>query len=528
MKEADVVTTSNTGGQPDATPSPTGTRSNSHVATVIAVAMIVVTFGLALTQFISDYRSVTSEGEDRARAYALSMATDVRWYLDVARQVLKRVERQSSELQAAGNTGVVLGDVIDDLPDGVAIVLYDASGVSQQFLAVDADVVDISDRSYFQELKGGADWVVSHLIADRVTGQMTFAVGQALRRGDQFVGAAVAYAPMQVFNKTWLSVGGKDSNAYLVHEDGWLSARLPEVPTAVYDTPLPEDFVAIYFSAETGAYSAGKSPIDGVQRAIGFARVDGAPLVAAIGISTDDMLNSYWAKVLFTLAVLLPISGLLGYAALRNSRLIRRHEQVSADLATSLQRNEILFLEIHHRVKNNLQSVLSLVRLHAKSADPVAEIQPRIQGMVAVHEHIYRTDSYVDVSAPDYINSIAQQIVDASSENVTLQTNIAAVTIPNRSVMPLGQLITEAVINALKYGFPDGRPGAITILLTLDDDRNALLVIHDNGNPLPPTPGTGMGSRLMKAFAAQLNGTVDMVSSDDGVTVEVRFPLPEE
>jgi two-component sensor histidine kinase len=488
--------------------------------------MIVLTFALALTQFAFDYRNVMKEGEERARAYAVSMATDVRWYLGVARQVLKRVETQTTDLyRGSPNT---LREAVQDLPAGVVIVAYDQNGQSTEFLNYAPGNVDISDRGYFNQLKDGSSWVISHVISDRVTGEQTFAVGHAILRDGAFAGAVVAYAPMQVFNTTWLSMGGKDSNAFIVHEDGGLTARIPTRSSEVFDRPLPEDFVAQFFSAERGAYAAEASPIDGIKRVVGWARVDGEPLVAAIGISTDELLKGFWAKVFTTLAVLAPISGLLGYAAFRNSQLIHKQESTAQALESSVRQNEILFQEIHHRVKNNLQSVLSLVSLHSKSSDPVSEIRPRIQAMVAVHEHIYRTDSYVEVPAPAYIAAIARQIVEASSTNVRLETDVLDMLLPHKAVMPLGQLIGEAVINAIKYGYPDGRPGVIAISLRPDEaDQSRLrLTIHNDGVPMPEQSQPGMGTRLTKAFAAQLGGDVRTVSDAGGVSVEATFPRP--
>jgi two-component sensor histidine kinase len=502
-----------------------GSGTNSRVTLFITTAMILVTLALTAAQFIMDYRDVNTEAEKRAEAYALAMATDVRWYLDVVRQTLKRVDDQSFRIVSRGADAGTIRDTLGELPTGVVVVVYDANGKSLEFLNHESGPVDISDRTYFNKLKAGSNFEVSYLIADRVTGQLTFAVGIAMRRGGMFVGAAIAYAPMEVFKSTWLSIGGAQSNAFLVHEDGWLTARLPPVASSVYDGPLEQEFVDKHFATPSGAYTSDPSPIDGIARTIGFARVEGAPLVATIGISTADQLYDFWVTVAGTLAVLLPILGLLGLAAARNTALIRKHEETAKEIEGLLEQNQLLFLEIHHRVKNNLQSVLSLIRLHAKSENPVGEIQPRIQAMVAVHEHIYGTDSYVDVAAPDYITEMANQIIEASGQNVVLETEICDVAIPTSLVMPLGQLIAEGVINALKYGFPNGQSGVINITLSNDENNIATLEIFDNGAPMENNPNKGMGTRLMHAFAAQLGGTVETSSNASGVSVVVRFPL---
>ncbi len=165
--------------------------------------------------------------------------------------------------------------------------------------------------------------------------------------------------------------------------------------------------------------------------------------------------------------------------------------RTAQQLAHSLARNEGLLLEIHHRVKNNLQSVLSHVRTQVREPERLAEIEPRIAAMVAVHEHIYKNDDFSEAHARKYISDIASKVIYASSGNIRLETDIADVELPSEIVMPIGQLVNEAIINAVKYGYPDGRPGLVDIRMTVDDAGVATLIIHENGDPAPETKATG-------------------------------------
>ncbi|HQZ13500.1 MAG TPA: histidine kinase dimerization/phosphoacceptor domain -containing protein [Devosia sp.] len=486
--------------------------------------MVTLALGIAAINFVFDYNRTRADLEERAEAYAVSMATDVRWYVDVARQALNRA---AEGLARTSDTDVsqVLSTALSELPAGVVIVVYDAEGNSRGSVGYASRLIHVGDRHYFRQLRDGRTWVISNLIADRLTGSKTFAVGLALRDGGMFNGAAVAYAPMDVFSQAWLGVGGKDSNAFLVHEEGWLSARLPPIDSDVYDHPLEASFVASFTGTPTGSYQAEASPIDGIARVLGFAKVESSPLIAVIGINPNEQIADVWRRVGATLAILAPILLLLGLVTLRMRSLILRQESTAHQLERSLARNEGLLLEIHHRVKNNLQSVLSLVRTQVK--DPVgrAEIEPRIAAMVAVHEHIYRNDDFVEAPAPKYISEVASKVIYASGGNIRLQTDIADVALPSDIVMPIGQLVNEAIINAVKYGFPDGRQGVIDIRMTVDDGRTATLTIHDDGDPLPEKSSAGIGSRLIEAFAAQVRGTVETTSNAGGVTVTLRFPL---
>lgn len=498
-------------------------RSSGQLVAVLYGAMVTVALGITFINFALDYQKTRLDVEQRASAYAVSMATDVRWYVDVARQTLHRaIERLDGSPEAM--VGDVLSQALAELPAGVVIAVYDASGDSRAFIGYASEPVNIGDRHYFQELQRGKEWVVSNLISDRVTGTKTFAIGLALRENGKFSGAAVAYAPMQVFSEAWLSVGGKYANAFLLHRDGWITARLPPIDSDIYDSPVSAEFVDS-FSGDAGSYWATASPIDGIQRVLGYASVPSVPLIAVIGISADEQFAQFWWRVVVTLLALAPILILLGLASRRIRDLIAEQETTAEKLARTLRRNEDLLLEIHHRVKNNLQSVLSIVRTTVKDRESIAAIEPRIFAMAAVHEHIYQHGDYVGGLAAPYISEIAKKVIYASSGNLTLETDIADIELPSKIMMPLGQLVNEAIINAIKYGYPDGRQGTIRIRLDTQLPGDATLTIHNDGAPMPENSEKGTGSRLMRAFVSQIGGTLDTQSSSSGVTLVIRFPV---
>jgi two-component sensor histidine kinase len=504
-------------------PSAPPARTSRWVAWLYG-AMVALTLGIAAMNFVIDYQRTRHDLEKRAEAYSFSMATDVRWFLDVARQTLRRVAA-NIDPNTSTDYNMVIANALSDLPAGVVVAIYDAAGRSQAFVGLDSRPVDISDRSYFQDLAGGNEWAISKILSDRVTGTKTFAVGLALRRNGIFDGAVVAYAPMQVFSDAWLSVGGRQSNAFIVHKEGWLTARLPAIDSEVYDDRAAPEFVGSFMNGTAGSYWAEPSPIDGIARVLGYAHVPSTPLIAVIGVSPHEELSAFWGRVGMTLAILAPLLLLLGLASRRIRLLISSQEETAQQLSKALATNEKFLLEIHHRVKNNLQSALSLIRIKVRSPEIVAEIEPRILAMVAVHEHIYQSDHLVSVSAQKYLSDIAQKIIYASANNITLTTDIADIDLSSDLVMPVGQLLNEAIINAVKYGFPDGREGNVNILLTATEAGDATLIIHNDGAPMPATRRTGLGSRLMPAFASQVGGKVETVSDEHGVSVIFNFPL---
>lgn len=498
------------------------TTRPSRAVIILYVAMVTLALTIAIYTFISDYRRTIKDIESRAEAYAISMATDLRWYVDVARQTLKRA---ASNIERGTAPGVAVLDADSDLPEGVIVGLYDENGASLRVIGASPAAINVSDRNYFKELKEGKEWVISNLISDRITGKKTFAVGLALRYDGEFKGAAVAYAPMDIFQDAWMAVGGEASNVFIVHTDGWITARMPPVDSEVYDMRLDQSFVDSFTQTPTGSYWAAVSPIDGVARVLGFAKVPYTPLVAVLGQSPDAQLMEVYKRSGVTLAILTPILILLGYATLRTRNLVMRQEQTERRLRAALEKNERFLLEIHHRVKNNLQSAQSLIRMYVKSPEVMEEIEPRIAAMAKVHEHIYRSDNFDSMPARDHIKAIAEQVIFSSSKEIKLTTDIDEIHLSSEMAMPVGQLLNEAIINAVKYGFEDTEDAKIHITLKRIDDDNAELTIFNNGAPLPADLRSGIGSRLMPAFASQINGKVETISGDDGVTVTLTFPL---
>jgi hypothetical protein len=275
----------------------TPVRSSRQAVSFLYAAMVTLALGIAAINFVLDYQRTHEDLGMRAEAYADAMATDVRWYVEVARQSLNRAAEGIEHTAAASELSAALGSALSDLPEGVVIAVYDASGRSRGILGRESIPVDVSDRYYFQELRDGSNWIISHLIVDRVTGQKTFAVGRALREEGVFEGAAVAYAPMDVLSKAWLGVGGRQSNAFLVHREGWITARLPPVDSEVYDQRMGDDFVARFTGAPSGQYWADVSPIDGVARVLGYSEVPSTPLVAVIGLDPRDAISAFWRRV---------------------------------------------------------------------------------------------------------------------------------------------------------------------------------------------------------------------------------------
>ncbi len=206
-------------------------------------------------------------------------------------------------------------------------------------------------------------------------------------------------------------------------------------------------------------------------------------------------------------------------------------------LEQNLREKELMLQEIHHRVKNNLQVVSSLISLqkHAiqdqEILDHLDSIAGRISTMGTLHSTIYREDSFGRVNMKEYIESIIAQLDTTAflSAGIALSLSVAPIELELSEALPCGLIINEATTNAFKYAFPEVRRGEIWIELSFVTAEMLRLSIADNGVGLPPdnedssVATRGIGFELITALADQLGGKAEW-QSENGVAVQVLFP----
>lgn len=188
-------------------------------------------------------------------------------------------------------------------------------------------------------------------------------------------------------------------------------------------------------------------------------------------------------------------------------------------LRASLEEKNALLREIHHRVKNNMQVIISLLDMQAHlSNDPhvreqFIESETRIRSMAMVHEQLYRSSSMAHLNFSDYLERLAWDINNAYNihENITLRLDIEPVTLDIEQAVPCGLLVNEIITNAFKHAFPDGRAGQVCIELHRVDDE-ILLRIQDDGVGFPEHLDVhnldSMGLKLIHLLARQIGAEV--------------------
>jgi two-component sensor histidine kinase len=206
-------------------------------------------------------------------------------------------------------------------------------------------------------------------------------------------------------------------------------------------------------------------------------------------------------------------------------------------LRTSLGEKEVLLKEVHHRVKNNLQIIASLLDLQANSitdrgtAEMLRESRNRVRSMALIHEHLYGTDELARIDLPDYIRDLCSSLASSYSMNqvaVTSQVDDLAFDID--TAIPCGLVINELVSNALKYAF-DKAGGTVRVELRKapDAEPGFVLTVTDDGVGLPaeadPNDSSSLGLQLVSALVRQLRGDLTCVR-DGGTQMRIHFGKP--
>jgi two-component sensor histidine kinase len=208
---------------------------------------------------------------------------------------------------------------------------------------------------------------------------------------------------------------------------------------------------------------------------------------------------------------------------------LTRDARQAADLQAAAELNTMLFREIHHRVKNNLQSVQALVRMQHIPDEAKRDLQARFAAMAAMHEHIYKHDRYHDIDAHDFVPAVVDQVKVAYGAGAELAYDIEHLAIDRDHATPLALLLSELVTNAFKYAFEDRKSdGVLTISLKGLPDGKAQLMVSDNGGGMDVNAErTSMGMRLIKGVVGQMGGTFSF-RSEGGLIFEAQLSLSVE
>ncbi|MEO3406328.1 sensor histidine kinase [Mucilaginibacter sp. CAU 1740] len=267
----------------------------------------------------------------------------------------------------------------------------------------------------------------------------------------------------------------------------------------------------------------------------------------AVDINEDQtgvIPNIIVSGIVILLAVLLSVYNAYRLKRLNRSLLNEKQKQIAEQkqalqyLITDNNRlhneKDWLLKEVHHRVKNNLQIVMSLLNTQSAflknnaALAAIRESQNRVQAIALIHQKLYSNFEVAYIDMTIYIQELINYLGDcynAPAKDIRFEQQTDPVKMDVSQAIPVGLMLNEAITNAIKYAFPDGG-GIINLSMHVQDDHCIVLKISDNGIGLPADfnirETSSLGMEMMKALSKQLDGNLKM-ESDQGLTITLIF-----
>jgi PAS domain S-box-containing protein len=215
----------------------------------------------------------------------------------------------------------------------------------------------------------------------------------------------------------------------------------------------------------------------------------------------------------------------------------QEREGLIARLEGALSEKTVLLKEVHHRVKNNMAVIAGLLGMQAETLDDeraavaLAESQRRVLSMALIHEYLYANENLDRVNFGTYVEQLSSELSASyaiAADLVTVSIEAQEVDLSVHSAIPCGLILNELLSNAIKYGFPDGRSGEITVRFSRVGPGEFLLSCADNGMGIPESfdwkNPKSLGLRIVRILAKQIDGDLQLHRDQPGTRFELRFP----
>ena len=498
-------------------------------AAIVGAFLLFLVAGTALI-LINAYRSTDDIARVRVTSNAEVVAANFEWLGQTSRQLLQRLDDYvgpNFEVLPANAKGF-MKDALSSIPGSPRLYLVKADGTTELTTDPDFKPIDIRDRDYFKAVATGEPAYISPMIISRLTGEPIFVFSKRIERNGKFVGAAIVSFNTSLMQNVWASLHlDPTSSVVVTRDDGMVVTRYPSIKNRP-DISGSDLFTKYLPEARIGSYET-VSTVDGVRRIVAYQRLENTHLVAVATIGQHLAFAPFYKFAALCLSIAIPIALFLAYLLWAAYRWFEREAQQRSALEMALETNKMMFREIHHRVKNNLQAVNSLLNLQKIDAVAKRDMSQRILAMVAVHEQIYQNDQFGDVDASAYIPSIINKVVQSYGSNVDVTYDLEEIDVDREHALPLGLITNEVVSNSLKHGFRNGAQAKLNVSFKkLDGGRVGELKMRDNGVGFDPLKTEkGMGTKLLNGMVAQLQGEFK-IYNDGGSVFELRWPLSQE
>ncbi len=209
---------------------------------------------------------------------------------------------------------------------------------------------------------------------------------------------------------------------------------------------------------------------------------------------------------------------------------LARQIMTQLDLRLALRRQELLQKEVDHRVKNSLASIAGMVRLQiAREKEPAVRavlesMEQRVRTVSLLHEELYRSAGE-EANLEKYLGKIRLMLEDGAPANIAISTEADGIVVNSADASAIGKIVSEFAMNSIKYAFPGGQAGRVSIALRVAGDSITLTCRDDGVGAGEITPARrGLGIRLMEAYAGQLGGKAVLRNAGPGFELKVTFP----
>ncbi len=213
---------------------------------------------------------------------------------------------------------------------------------------------------------------------------------------------------------------------------------------------------------------------------------------------------------------------------------ITERRQAEDLIQRSLKEKEVMLKEIHHRVKNNMQVIYSLLNLQSKTITDQTvramfeESQDRVHSMALIHEKLYRSADLAHIDFKEYLKSLVTSIAKTYERpDIILSVEMEPLALDVNVGIPCGLIVNELVSNCLKYAFPAGRKGTVTLGIKRNSEGNNILTVADNGIGFPENIDfrntASLGLQLVNVLTGQIHGTIELLK-EEGTTFRITFP----
>lgn len=553
---------------------------------IVGVAML-APGALAVLQAISSYNSSMRILEQNlAQAAQLSASEEVNM-IAASREILTSLAAHPDVRAMRGAAcRRALQRAIGGLDQYSGAAVANADGLLTCASAPMRQLVNTADREWFREIMSGDGFVLSDLVISRWLGSWGIVSAVPLVDDEGLIKGAVAlFIGLDWLTRRYRHDGADDQTAFalldsqgeIITEDADRSpARSPLPVKALIDRQLREQLM----SGQTRTFRARGH--DGTWRLYAISPllggrifvILGTPVLTAIGpLALQVAWGVFTPLLMWALAIAVVWFGIehlvvrwityleritSAYAAGRHNvrpervaaapaeirslgeTFSRMADLISAreiELRDSLTQKEILVREIHHRVKNNLQLVMSLLNLHARRIrDPRAEVafaeaRSRINALATLHRRLYESESLQEIDLRWFLEDLCSELRRGGlsrGRSVELVVDSPSEVIGSEVAVPLGLLVTEAITNAYKHAFNERDGGRIRVVVARDSPSTLTIEIRDDGTGFDSAASaaaeaTGLGRSLIEAFVRQLRGELE-IRSEQGTLVRVRFP----